>query len=230
MEIDGHDLASLSGRELAKKLAFVPQSTPASRTTVFDTILLGRKPYIDWYATKDDLKKVESVISSLEMEKLALKYTDRISGGELQKVHIARAIVQEPSVLILDEPSNNLDMANQHRTMHMILDLVRSRGMSTIMTMHDINLAIHYSDKFLFIKDGQVKAYGGTEIITHELIHEVYNIESEIIYHRGVPFVVPLYSSKYTHDHDHGHGTHDIHDHLKMGGDGSEWESGKEPF
>ncbi|AGI47176.1 ABC-type cobalamin/Fe3+-siderophores transport systems, ATPase component [Thermoplasmatales archaeon BRNA1] len=228
VEVNGKAVSTLRGKELAKEIAFVPQSTPATRTTVFDTVLLGRKPYIDWYASKEDYEKVESVLTALKMEDLALKYADQISGGELQKAQIARAIVQEPSVLILDEPSNNLDIANQHRTMHMIMDLVRSRGMSTIMTMHDINLAVHYSDKFLFVKDGKARAYGGVEIITEELIKDVYNIDSEIIYHRGVPLVVPMYSSKYTHDHEHEH-THDIHDHL-VGGKDSDWEAGHDPF
>ena len=209
--VDDVDISQLSKRALAKKIAFVPQTAPASRMSVFDSILIGRRPYIELGATRSDIKKVSDVIDALDMSKLALKYMNEISGGEFQKAQIARAIVQEPSVLILDEPTNNLDISNQHRTMHMIMDLVRSRGMCTIMTMHDINLAVHYSDKFLFLKDGKIVAYGGTEIITEELIKDVYGIDSEIVYHRGVPLVVPKQSSKYDHDDE---GDHDVHDHL----------------
>ena len=229
--VDGTDIAQLSARELAKKIAFVPQSVPPSRMSVFDTILVGRKPYIEWGATKNDLKKVSDVIDALGMSDLALKYMNEISGGEFQKAQIARAIVQEPSVLILDEPTNNLDISNQHRTMHMIMDIVRERGMCTIMTMHDINLAVHYSDKLMFLKDGKILAYGGMEIVTEELIKEVYGIESEIVYHKGVPLVVPKYSSKYTHgDHDHNHDhEHDIHDHLVVGEE-DQWEKESDPF
>ena len=147
------------------------------------------------------------------MEHIALKSCDRISGGEFQKAQIARALVQEPSVLVLDEPTNNLDISNQHRTMHMILDAVRQRGMTTVMTMHDIHLAVHYSDRFLFMKDGRVAAYGGLEVITEDLIHEVYGMDAEIIDHRGVPFVVPSHSAKYMHLASHHH-PHDVNDHI----------------
>ncbi len=230
--VDGTDIAQLSARELAKKIAFVPQSVPPSRMSVFDTILVGRKPYIDWGATRADLKKVSDVIDALGMTDLALKYMTEISGGEFQKAQIARAIVQEPSVLILDEPTNNLDISNQHRTMHMIMDIVRERGMCTIMTMHDINLAVHYSDKLMFLKDGKILAYGGMEIVTEDLIREVYGIESEIVYHKGVPLVVPRYSSKYEHADDHHHHEgheHDIHDHLVVGEEDL-WEKESDPF
>lgn len=80
--------------------------------SVFDAILVGRKPYIEWAARQDDLDKVSEVIDALDMSHLSLKYLDEISGGEFQKTQIARAIVQEPSVLILDEPTNNLDISN----------------------------------------------------------------------------------------------------------------------
>ncbi|UCZ56226.1 ABC transporter ATP-binding protein [Desulfurispirillum indicum] len=142
----------------------------------------------------------------------ALCHLGQISGGEFQKVQIARAIVQGPQVLVLDEPSNNLDMTNQHNTMHLVEELVHSRGICTIMTMHDINLAIHYSDRFLFLSRGRVLAYGGLEVITEELIQQVYGIESEIIDHRGIPFVVPRHSSRY-HRASHRH-PHDVHDHV----------------
>ena len=206
--VDGMDISRINGREMAKKIGFVPQTTPISRMSVFDAILVGRKPYIEWAARQEDLDKVSDVIDALDMSHLSLKYLDEISGGEFQKTQIARAIVQEPSVLILDEPTNNLDIANQHTTMHMILDAVRSRGMCTIMTMHDINLAVHYSDRFMFLKDGVVEAYGGAEIITEDLIRKVYGMETEVLFHRGFPFVVPRESDKYRcildHVHDHG--------------------------
>lgn len=219
--VDGADIAALRGRELAKVVGFVPQSVPVTHTSVFDTVLIGRRPYIEWTATSDDLAKVGSVIDALGMRHLSLKYCDQISGGEYQKTQIARALVQEPSVLILDEPTNNLDMSNQHMTMHMIMDAVRSRGMSTVMTMHDINLAVHYSDRFLFMKDGRVAAYGGLEVITEDLMYEVYGIDAEIVDHRGVPFVVPSRSEKYRHLTSHSH-PHDVHDHIQTGYTGSE--------
>ncbi|AIZ56678.1 cobalamin import ATP-binding protein BtuD [Candidatus Methanoplasma termitum] len=211
--VDDISISDLKGKELAKRVAFVPQSAPVTRLSVFDSVLLGRRPHIEWTATQSDIDKVSSVIDTLGMSHLSLRYMDRISGGEFQKALIARAIVQEPKILILDEPSNNLDISNQHTTMHMVEHVVRSRGMCTIMTMHDINLAVHYSDRFLFLKEGEVVAFGGVEIITEDLIKNVYGMHAEIVYHKGVPFVVPRESSKYEHLADHRH-PHDIHDHI----------------
>ena len=204
--VDGTDVLTLSGRELAKHIGYVPQSTKPVRTTVFDTALIGRRPYMEWGVTKRDMEITESVLDALGLTGLSMRYADEISGGEYQKVQIARAMVQEPEILILDEPTNNLDIANQHVTMHAILNAVSSRGMCTIMTMHDINLAVHYSDRFLFIKDGRVWAYGGPEIITEELVHDVYGIDSDVITHKGVPFVIP---HTFPRELAHYHHTHD---------------------
>ena len=204
--VDGTDVLTLSGRELAKHIGYVPQSTKPVRSTVFDTALIGRRPYMEWGVTKRDMEITESVLDALGLTGLSMRYADEISGGEYQKVQIARAMVQEPEILILDEPTNNLDIANQHVTMHAILNAVSSRGMCTIMTMHDINLAVHYSDRFLFIKDGRVWAYGGPEIITEELVHDVYGIDSDVITHKGMPFVIP---HTFPRELAHYHHTHD---------------------
>ena len=204
--VDGTDVLTLSGRELAKHIGYVPQSTKPVRTTVFDTALIGRRPYMEWGVTKRDMEITEGVLDALGLTGLSMRYADEISGGEYQKVQIARAMVQEPEILILDEPTNNLDIANQHVTMHAILNAVSSRGMCTIMTMHDINLAVHYSDRFLFIKDGRVWAYGGPEIITEELVHDVYGIDSDVITHKGMPFVIP---HTFPRELAHYHHTHD---------------------
>ena len=213
VNIDGTDVLNLTGKELARNIGYVPQSTTPSRNTVFDLVLLGRNPYFEIGAGKADVEKTADIIDRMGLSHLSLRYLDEISGGEYQKVQIARAIVQEPKVLILDEPTNNLDITNQHTSMHMIEDVVRSAGMCTIMTMHDINLAIHYSDKFLFLNDGKVAAYGGMEIINSDLIKEVYKMDVEVVEHKGVPLVVPMESSKYRHVNDHDP-SHDIHDHL----------------
>lgn len=213
IRLDEKDVLSLGGRELAKHIGYVPQSVPLSRMTVFDGVLIGRKPHIELAVSKTDIAITSAVIDLMGLSPLALRYLNQISGGEFQKVQIARAIAQESQVLILDEPSNNLDIANQHKTMHLVESVVRSRGVCTIMTMHDINLAIHYSDQFIFLCDGKVAASGGIEVITEMLIETVYGIKSEIIDHRGVPFVVPRNSSKYRHAKNHAH-PHDVHDHL----------------
>lgn len=190
--LEGRSLLDLNGRELAKRVAYVPQSTPVARMNVFDAVLLGRKPHLDAAASPYDLAVVAEALESMGLAPLAMRRLGDISGGEFQKVQIARALAQEPRILLLDEPCNNLDMANQHRAMRIVRDLVDRTALTAIMTMHDVNLAAHYSDRFLFMAGGQVLAYGGAEIITSELLYEAYGLELEVIERRGRPLALPL--------------------------------------
>ncbi len=192
VKVDGRELSGLSGRELAKLVGYVPQKADVSRTTVFDSILIGRRPHMGMTYSDRDMDITWDVLCSLGLKDKALDYVDEISGGEFQKVQIGRAIVQQPQLLVLDEPSNNLDISNQHITMRMIEREVRKRGLCTVMTMHDINLAAYYSDKFVFVKDGTIRAFGGQEIITPETIFDVYGIEADVITHVGHAVVIPL--------------------------------------
>ncbi len=189
--VDGEDILSISMKEMAQRMSYVPQSIQPSRTLVFDAILIGRRPHIDWGYTRKDIEITWDAIRSMGMQDFALRYVDEISGGEFQKVNIARAIVQQPSVLILDEPTNNLDVTNQHLTMHLIADTVRDRKICTIMTMHDINLAVHYSDELIFMKDKHIVKRGGKKIINAELIKDVYDLDVDVIIHEDNPFVIP---------------------------------------
>lgn len=159
--------------------------------TVFDAVMIGRRPHIDWSISDYDIDVVWKVLNLLKMEHLSLKYLDNISGGELQKIQIARAIVQNTGIMILDEPTNNLDLSNQQEILHLIKQLVEKRGMCAIMTMHDINLALAYSDKYVFVKNGHVIGYGGDEIVTEEIIRETYNVHTNILEHEGRKIVVP---------------------------------------
>ena len=209
VKVAGDDVSKISSRELARRIAYVPQKTYATQTTVFDSVLIGRKPHIDWTMNDRDMQIAWNVMESLGLGDIAMKYVTEISGGEFQKVQIARAITQEPSLLILDEPSNNLDIANQHITMRMVEHVVREHGLCTIMTMHDINLATYYSDRFMFIKDGRIRAYGGTEVITPETIKDVYGIDVDVIDYNGQPIVIPKKDQpQYAHMVRHGVGGH----------------------
>lgn len=192
VSLDGRSLLDLSGREMAKRIAYVPQSTPVARMNVFDAVLLGRKPHLSGGVSTHDLAVVADVIASIGLEPLAMRKLSAISGGEFQKVQIARALAQDPRILLLDEPCNNLDMANQHRVMRIVRDLVDRSALTAIMSMHDVNLAAQYSDRFLFMAEGKVLAYGGAEIITGDLLYEVYGMEAEVLEHRGRPLVLPL--------------------------------------
>lgn len=189
--LEGEDISNFSPRELSKKIGYVPQRSRSSSMTVFDAVMIGRRPHIDWAITEKDIDLVWNVLKLLRLDHLSLKYLDNISGGELQKVQIARALVQDTGLMIFDEPTNNLDIANQHDILHIIRQLVTLKGISAIMTMHDINLALSYSDKYLFIKDRKIIAYGGEEVVTEEILLETYGVKAAIKDHDGRKFVVP---------------------------------------
>ena len=190
--IEGSNLHQLSKKAIAKNIGYVAQKSDTSKTTVFDSVLLGRKPHFDWNVTEKDIRLAGRVIHLLGLDGLALKYVDEISGGEYQLVQIARVLVQQPRVILLDEPTSNLDLSNQHMIMHLIRNIVKKNHMAAIMIIHDLNLAIRHSDKFILMKDGRVYSAGGHEIITPENIKAVYNIEAYVESVRGIPIVIPI--------------------------------------
>ena len=190
--VEKKNLAEMNKNEIAKYIGYVPQRYSEGMLTVFDTILLGRKPYIRWDVSRRDIGIVEDTIQKMGLENISLKRIDEISGGELQKVIIARALVQQPKVLLLDEPTNNLDIRNQIEVMRIIKEIVAERDMSAVVALHDINLAMRYADDFLILKNGKILSCGGFDTITPENIKRAYGIEAEIVSYRDVPLVVPL--------------------------------------
>ena len=190
--VDEEDVLKLDQMEIARKIGYVPQRCETGRLTAFDAILLGRRPHIRWNISERDLKIVDSVIKRLELGSLSLRYIDEMSGGELQKVSIARALVQEPRILLLDEPTSSLDLKNQIEILRIIRDVVRGHEVSAVMTMHDLNLALRYSDKFIFLRDGTIFAAGGREVVTPETIRDVYGIPAVVERYNGFPIVIPL--------------------------------------
>ena len=177
--------------ELAKLLAYVPQRISPGFMTVFDTVLLGRRPYMGLTPSREDIAVVESALKRLGIEGLALKRTNEISGGELQKVSIARALAQEPKILLMDEPTNNLDLKSQLEVMRLARDFARDGGVS-IVVMHDVNLAIRFAGRFIFLKEGKVMADGGLEVLSEDLFEAVYGVKVEIGEVKGIPVVIPL--------------------------------------
>ena len=190
--VDGQDLLTLTRREHAKCAAYVPQTPPKGSLTVFDAVLLGRRPYITWDATANDKDVVNEALELLRLTDYALRRMDELSGGEQQKVAIARALAQEPRVLLLDEPTSSLDPRNQHETMQTVRRIAHEKGICAVVILHDLNLAIRYCDKFLFLKDSEVFAYGGREVMNSENIEEVYRMHVHILEYMGIPVVVPF--------------------------------------
>jgi iron complex transport system ATP-binding protein len=190
--LEGSDLHQMSKKDIAKNIGYVAQRSETSRTTVFDSVLLGRKPHFEWDVTEKDIRLAGRVLHLLGLDELTLKYVDEISGGEYQLVQIARVLVQQPKVILMDEPTSSLDLANQHMIMHLIRNIVKKNHMAAIMIIHDLNLAIRHSDKFVLMKDGAVYAVGGHEVITPKTIKAVYNIDAYVETVRGIPVVIPI--------------------------------------
>lgn len=187
--IDGKELESLTREEIARTIGYIPQimDNPLPMR-VFEMILMGRKPYIGWKPSSRDLKIVSEVIDLLGLEDLAMRYVKELSGGERQKALIARALAQEPNVLLLDEPTSNLDLRHQLEVLDLIKGLAK-KGLSVIMAMHDLNLAAKYSDKIAMLKEGRVYAIGGLEVLTPQNIELVYGVKVSIV-HRGDRIVI----------------------------------------
>jgi iron complex transport system ATP-binding protein len=190
--IQDKNIRQFSKKVLAQKIGYVPQNGKFTDITVFDAVLLGRKPYIRWEATRHDLDIVKQVLEELEIKEFALRLVTRLSGGEAQKVTVARILAQEPQVLLFDEPTSNLDIRNQLDVMKTIKKIVAEKQVTAIVTMHDLNLAIRFAKKFIMMKDGKIFAAGGRDIITPENIRAVYGVSSAIVYHGEIPVIVPI--------------------------------------
>lgn len=188
--IDKFDIKQLNNMQIAQKMAYVPQSTSSNYLTVFDTVLLGRKPYIKWEASEKDLEITGKILKLMQLEKYALCPTNELSGGELQKVIIARALVQEPKVLLLDEPANNLDLKNQIEVMRVIQNFTKTQNISSIVVMHDLNLTLRFSDKFILLKDGKIFSEGDSQVINTTNIKEVFDVNAYVENFHGIPTVV----------------------------------------
>ena len=193
VKVNGVDVHELPRKELAKKVAYVPQAELVKfPISVFDAVLLGRRPHLEWRETQKDLDLVFDVLCRLEIDDLATKNLDQMSGGERQKVMLAKAIVQEPEVMLLDEPTTFLDMGYQLKIMQIVRDLVSEKKITAIMTTHDINYALQYSNSIAILKDGRIMAHGAPEIVDSDLIREVYGVDAAIHHFEGRPFLIPF--------------------------------------
>lgn len=189
--VDGKNVLDMSQGEIAREIGYVAQRSEAAWLTVFDAVLMGRKPHIKWKVGEKDLKIVEAGLRRLSLSDLSLRYVPQLSGGELQKVSVARALVQEPRLMLLDEPTSFLDLKNQIEILKIIRRVVDEHRIAAVTTMHDLNTALRFAQKFLFLKDHRVFATGWIEEITAEMIEEVYGVHVDIHQVDGYPVVVP---------------------------------------
>ncbi len=190
--LDEKNILEFSQSELARNVAYISQKEMPSHSLVYDMVLLGRKPYINWKITEEDKEIASNVISKLKIEHLMMKHCDEISGGEFQKVVLARALSQKPKYLLLDEPTSNLDPKNQHEILDILRNISVSENLGIVIAIHDLTLAMKYCHEFIVMKDKRILAQGGKEILTQKTIKEVYNINVDIINHNNVDIIVAL--------------------------------------
>jgi iron complex transport system ATP-binding protein len=189
----GRNVKSLTLLELARSIAYVPQAAPSQfPITVFDAILLGRRPYLNWKPGKRDIDLVTDIIVRLELSDMAMRDINELSGGERQKVVIAKAIVQEPQILLFDEPTTYLDLKYQLKIMAFIRELIDEKNLTAVITTHDLNLALQFSDSLAVLKDGGLAAYGGTDVLTEDVILGVYGVEALMRDDSGKRYMIPV--------------------------------------
>ncbi len=190
--VDGCDVLRLDASKVARRVGYIAQRTETVRLTVFDAVLLGRRPHLGWGVSDHDLRLTAAAIQRLNLDALTMRHIDQLSGGELQKVAIARALVQEPRLLLMDEPTSSLDLRNQLDILSIIRQVAEQHAVAAVMTMHDLDKALRWADKFIFLKEGAVFATGRPGEVTAEMVQAVYGVAVEILQHEGRPLIIPL--------------------------------------
>jgi len=190
----GRDVRRMSRREIASCMAYLPQKTfYPSPVTVFDVVLAGRYPRAPWMVGRRDEEAVWRALETLGIEDLAVRGFHTLSGGQQQKVLIARALAQEAALLLLDEPTTGLDIRHQLEVMDTVRERVEREGVAAVVTLHDLNLAARYADRVVMIHGGKVHAAGPPPgVLTPENIAAVYGVRVAVFEREGSPAVVAL--------------------------------------
>ena len=187
---DDINIKDLNPKQKAEQISYVPQLINGTNLTVRETIILGRLPFYQIYPSKLDYQKVDQLIKDFNLEELKDKETNQISGGESQKVSIARGIIQESNTIIFDEPTSNLDIKSQLDVINLIKNEKNKNNTSFLISMHDINQALSIGDKFVFLKEGKVYKVCKKEEINEDILFNVYGIKSKIINEKERRYVI----------------------------------------
>lgn len=175
LEFNGADLTRMSPKERARNIAYVPQDIRFGALSVMDSVLLGRISYFGLRAGPEDYAATERVLRDMGLEAFAHRNVEALSGGERQKIAIARALAQEPRMMIFDEPTGNLDIANERLILKEAKRLAREKNIGILSSLHDLNQAMDFGDRFFFMKDGTVRYSVTAEKITEEIINDIFD-------------------------------------------------------
>ena len=183
--LDGEDLLAMPRRQVAQRVAFVAQTVASTQMTVHDMVMLGRRPYMGWSFSREDHDIVHAAMARLGLMDMRGRFLNQLSGGERQKVMLARALAQQPRLLLLDEPTSALDIRNQYQVLKIVGELCRTEGLTAVVVFHDLTLALRFCDRFLLMRDGQVYRCGGLEVLDKTALREVYGVDAEPVVVNG---------------------------------------------
>ena len=196
IKIENKELKEYTQSELAEILSFVPQKSSLTMPlTVEDVVYMGRVPYMKnkWTGfDREDREKVEKIMQMLKIDKFKNRVIFSLSGGEFQRVLLARALAQNTNIMLLDEPTSALDMNCALEIMRLTSYFVKNESLTAVMVLHDLNLASMYCDSIILLKNGKI-AYEGTpkELFRPEILEEIYGFNCEVIENNGFSYVIP---------------------------------------
>ncbi len=194
IHFQGRPLEAIPLPELAKLIGYVPQQeTVTFPFTVHEMVLMGRRPHVSWRLQPRHLQRVEECLHVMHLEHLSQRRVTELSGGERQRVALARVLAQEPLLMLLDEPTSSLDLRHQLEVMETVSILVKERGLTAVIAMHDLNLAARFADRIVLLHRGRHFCGGPPDLVlTQENIRTVYGVEAEVYRRNGFFFVHPL--------------------------------------
>ena len=190
IRLDGEDSRRLSRAQRARRIAYVPQDIRFGALSVFDSVLMGRVSYFGMKAGQADYLAVERILRDMGLEGFAQRNVEELSGGERQKIAVARAMAQEPKLMVFDEPTGNLDIANEQQIITEARRLAREKHIGILSSLHDLNRAMDFGDKFFFLKDGVVKYTGGKECFREDVLRDIFDIDVKIVRVDGQPVIL----------------------------------------
>lgn len=192
VDFDGTDIAHWKSKELSKRLAILTQHNNIQmKLTVRELVTFGRFPYSGSHVTAEDREIIDRAIAYMELESFEDRFIDELSGGQRQRAYIAMVIAQDTDYILLDEPTNNLDIYHATNMMKIVRRLCDELGKTIILVLHEINYAAFYSDYICAFKDGQVAKFGTVkEVMTKETLSRIYNVDFEIMEIEGRPLSI----------------------------------------
>ena len=192
VNFEGKEMSTWKSKDLAKRLAILTQHNNVQmKLTVKELVAFGRFPYSGSRLTKEDVEIIEKAIDYMELREFENRFIDELSGGQRQRAYIAMVIAQDTEYVLLDEPTNNLDIYHSTNMMKMVRRLCDDLGKTVVLVLHELNYAAFHSDYICAFKDGKIAKFGTVEeVITKEVLSEIYNVEFEIMKIAGKPLTI----------------------------------------